>query len=93
MGSKLTFAAAALALTIVGSSGAMALPTDGSVRLAPSYPERPVPQIGDSSQLVLSYYGSPAKKIAGNNQGTEVWDYGTFRLFMHNDKVAFSRVW
>lgn len=93
MGTKLTFAAATLALSIIGSTSAIALPADGSVRLAPSYPERPVPQIGDSSQLVLNYYGSPAKKINGNNAGVEVWDYGTFRLLMQDDKVAFSRVW
>jgi len=93
MGFKTTFSAVTLAISLLGGSNAMALPTDGSVKLAPSYPERPVPQIGDSSQLVLSYYGAPATKISSDNEGAEVWDYGTFRLFIHNDKVAFSRVW
>jgi len=93
MGLKTTFAAATLTLSLLSTTNALALPTDGSVRLAPTYPERPVPQIGDSSQRVLSYYGEPAKKINSASSGAEVWDYGTFRLFMHNDRVAFSRVW
>lgn len=88
-----TFAALTFAISLIGTTNAMALPTDGSVRLAPSYPERPVPQIGDSSQHVLGYYGAPAKKIRSKNAGAEVWDYGTFRVFMQDDKVAFSRVW
>ena len=92
MGFKTTLAAATLSLSLLGTSSVMALPTDGSVRLAPSYPERPVPQVGDSSRDVLSFYGAPAKKISSNN-GAEVWDYGTFRLFMQDDKVVFSRVW
>lgn len=93
MGIKTTFAAVSLAISLLGTSNAMALPADGSVRLAPSYPERPVPQVGDSSQFVLSYYGTPAKKITTNNAGAEMWDYGTFRLFMQDNQVAFSRVW
>ena len=90
---KTTIAAVTFAISLLGTSNAMALPTDGSVRLAPSYPERPVPQIGDSSQHVLGYYGAPAKKISSRNAGAEVWDYGTFRVFMQDNKVAFSRVW
>jgi len=92
MGTKTTLAAVTLVVSLLSSSNALALPTDGSVRLAPSYPERPVPQVGDSSQQVLGFYGSPSRKIDSNN-GTEVWDYGTFRLFMRDNKVAFSRVW
>jgi len=93
MGFKTTLAAATLSISLLGTSNVMALPTDGSVRLAPSYPERPVPQVGDSTEYVLSFYGAPAKKISSKNDGAEVWDYGTFRLFMHDNKVAFSRVW
>lgn len=93
MALKTTFAAITLSISLLGTTHAMALPTDGSVRLAPSYPGRPVPQIGDSSQHVLNYFGAPAKKMSGANDGTEVWDYGTFRLLIQNDKVAFSRVW
>jgi hypothetical protein len=90
MGFKTTFAAVAVS-TLLFTTNAMALPTDGSVRLAPSYPERPVPQIGDSREYVLNYYGEPARTLYSND--AEVWDYGTFRVFLQNDKVAFSRVW
>jgi len=93
MGFKTTLAAATLSLSLLGTSNVMALPNDSNVRLAPTYPERPVPQVGDSTQHVLSFYGAPAKKISSKNAGAEVWDYGTFRLFMQDDKVAFSRVW
>lgn len=83
----------AVSTSLFSMTNAVALPTDGSVQLAPSYPERPVPQIGDSTQLVLTYYGQPAKIIASDNTSSEVWDYGTFRLLVLDNKVAYSRVW
>ncbi|OED40002.1 hypothetical protein AB833_12470 [Chromatiales bacterium (ex Bugula neritina AB1)] len=63
-----------------------------SLNLAPSYPERPVPLRGEDRETVLQTVGQPAARQAGIGD-TEVWDYGTFRVFFRGDKVAFTRVW
>ncbi len=60
--------------------------------LAPTYPGRPVPTKGTSKQEVLASIGAPPSKLPGT-AGSEVWDYGTFRVFFKNDKVAFTNVW
>ncbi len=62
------------------------------VNLAPSYPDRPIPQRGEDRQQVLDTVGKPAAKQAGIGD-SEVWDYGTFRVFFKGDTVAFTRVW
>ena len=61
-------------------------------KLAPTYPGRPVPTKGTSKQEVLASIGAPPSKLPGT-AGAEVWDYGTFRVFFKNDKVAFTNVW
>lgn len=66
--------------------------TGGPLKLAPSYPERPVPTRGMSRDMVVADLGQPAKRLAGN-AGSEVWDYGTFRVFFHGEQVAFTKVW
>lgn len=63
----------------------------GPARFAPTYPERPVPQRGMKKQEVLAAVGTPANQMAGS--GTEIWDYGTYRVFFSDDVVAFTRVW
>lgn len=71
-----------------GFSGA----TSGPTKLAPSYPQRPVPAYGMTRQTVVATHGQPANRLAGT-AGSEVWDYGTFRVFFQNDNVAFTKVW
>lgn len=63
----------------------------GPTRFAPTYPDRPVPQRGMKKQEVLAAVGSPANQMTGN--GSEIWDYGTYRVFFSGDVVSFTRVW
>lgn len=72
------------------STSAHALP-DG-VNLAPSYPERPVPRQGSDRKAVVEALGEPARRLSGTGN-SEVWDYGTFRVFFKGETVAFTRVW
>ncbi len=60
-------------------------------RFAPTYPDRPVPSRGMTQSEVLAVAGEPANKMAGI--GSQVWDYGTYRVFFSQDEVAFTRVW
>lgn len=60
--------------------------------LAPTYPDRPIPGKGTTRQEVLATIGSPPSKLPGT-AGSEVWDYGTFRVFFKQDIVAFTSVW
>lgn len=66
--------------------------SSGPMKLAPSYPERPVPARGMSRDMVVADLGQPANRLAGT-ASSEVWDYGTFRVFFHQDQVAFTKVW
>ncbi len=74
------------------SAGSITTAASGPVNRAPSYPGRPVPSHGASKELVLSELGQPPHKIPGKG-GSEVWDYGTFRVFFQYEKVAFTKVW
>lgn len=67
-------------------------PESGPVSYAPSYSERPVPARGETQETVVAELGQPPHRLPGN-AGNEVWDYGTFRVFFQNEKVAFTRVW
>ena len=64
----------------------------GPIARAPHYPERPVPARGAFKTAVASDHGQPANKISGQS-GSEIWDYGTFRVFFHNEQVAFTKPW
>lgn len=66
--------------------------SDGPLKLAPSYEDRPVPTRGMSRDMVVADLGQPANRLAGS-AGSEVWDYGTLRVFFHNEAVAFTKVW
>lgn len=63
----------------------------GSPRFAPTYPDRPIPSRGMMMDDVLASVGEPANRMTGN--GSEVWDYGTYRVFFSADEVAFTSVW
>jgi hypothetical protein len=60
-------------------------------RLAPTYPDRPIPARGMNMQQVLAAVGEPATRMTGSK--SEVWDYGTYRVMFTDDKVAFTQVW
>ncbi len=85
---------------VIGDEGAIAsnrstenhAPDSGPIAQAPHYPERPVPARGAFKATVASDHGQPANKISGQS-GSEVWDYGTFRVFFHNEQVAFTKPW
>ncbi|MEM7260308.1 MAG: hypothetical protein AAF404_23290, partial [Pseudomonadota bacterium] len=64
---------------------------NGQTRFAPTYPDRPVPERGMVKTDVLAAVGEPANRMTGN--GSEVWDYGTYRVFFSADEVAFTSVW
>lgn len=78
--------------TASNNSARQFTPDTGPIALAPSYPERPVPTRGAFKSVVASDLGQPAHKIAGQ-AGSEIWDYGTFRVFFQHEKVAFTKVW
>lgn len=78
--------------TASNSSSRQYTPDTGPIALAPSYPERPVPARGAFKSVVASDLGQPAKKISGQS-GSEIWDYGTFRVFFQHEQVAFTKVW
>ena len=90
---KHTIAASILAssLLVVGAQANTDV-ADG-VRMAPSYPERPVPPRGTHRSVVLEMFGSPAITLTDAENGSDVWDYGTFRVFFVDDEVEFARVW
>lgn len=81
----------ASSLLTIGAQANTAV-VDG-VRLAPHYPERPVPPRGTHRSVVLEMFGSPAITLTDAGNGSDVWDYGTFRVFFVNDEVKFARVW
>ncbi len=91
---KHTIAALLVASSTVLSAGVQANTAlvDG-VRMAPSYPERPVPPRGTHRSVVLEMFGHPAVALTDADNGSDVWDYGTFRIFFVDDEVEFARVW
>jgi hypothetical protein len=91
---KTTLAAVLLVSSTVLSSGVQAnTPVSDGVRMAPSYPERPVPPRGTHRTVVLEMFGHPAIALTDADTGSDVWDYGTFRVFFVDDEVEFARVW
>lgn len=63
----------------------------------PHTPEsRPVPGVGMSGTEVLANYGQPTSGLVvegGGNTGLGVWEFGTFRVFLHGGQVVLSRRW
>ncbi len=63
----------------------------------PHTPEaRPVPAVGTTQAMVVEQFGQPTSGIASQLFGAtriDVWDFGTFRVFMRDGKVLESRRW
>lgn len=57
---------------------------------------RPVPAIGTAEADVIATFGQPTRGIATQDFGNariDVWDFGTFRVFLRDGKVIDSRRW
>jgi len=87
--------AASLGLFLLTGGAAVAgeIYNGEQVRLAPSHAERPVPPRGTHRSVVLQMFGNPAIKLKDASRGSDVWDYGTFRVFFVDDEVQFARPW
>ncbi len=91
---KHTAAALLFATSAMFSVGAQANANvvDG-VQMAPSNTERAVPPRGTHRSVVLEMFGNPAIVLTDAENTSDIWDYGTFRVFFVNDEVEFARVW
>ncbi len=83
---------AVIAVTLVHSTHATACELHDNLTLQNSFGDFHLPSVGDNATNIVRVYGEPLRKLNGIN-GLNVWDYGSFRVMLKNNRVTFAGMW
>ncbi len=75
--------------TLLIATQAIACELHSSGLLQNSFAEFHLPAVGVSKSDLTRIYGKPLRQLSGFD-GSDIWDYGSFRVFLKDDSVTFA---